>query len=47
MLVRVDGVAGADGDAHQRFVVGDDERGCGPQPGSDDPGSRGVGYAPL
>ncbi len=31
VLVRWDGMAGACGDAHQRFVVGYDRRGCGGQ----------------
>lgn len=48
MLVRCYGVAGKDGDANQRVVVGDYGSGCGSQPGSDDAnraGMRSVGAA--
>ncbi len=34
-LVRLDGLAGADGDAHQCFFVGDDGGRCGALPGGD------------
>ena len=33
MLVRGHGMAGKDGDANQRVVMGDDGSGCGSQPG--------------
>ena len=48
MLVRRYGVAGEDGDADQRLVVGDDRGGCGLQSGSDGAhraGLRSVGAA--
>ena len=41
MLVRADGVARADGDADQRFVVGDDGGGCGAEFGGDGAGGSG------
>ena len=36
MLVRQHGVAGQNGNAHQRFFVGNYNRGCGEEPGRDD-----------
>ncbi len=47
VLVRVDGVAGEDGDADQRFVVGYDESGCGAEPGGDAEGCSRVGWIGL
>jgi hypothetical protein len=47
VLVRVDGVAGADGNAHQRIQLGDYDGRCGIEPGRDDTGGGGIALSAL